>query len=228
MARMDRLQMSDMRAMELQNERHNPVSGARGGSATPSMGLSMFRGGNFRGGKSKKHHEEESDSDGEACAAGRHLGAHIMKLHGGAYHSAFMKGMGAGGMSGAGHMVGVGGSRTGAYEGEGHCEGGGPISGLNIPIISGLAGMFGLGKEPKTPSKAELQKALAHLKGGAGAENVAEMVGGGIKGWLIHKMARLLLPALKYRVWRLYNAGLSRGQYDDASFEKTLDDLPLG
>jgi hypothetical protein len=190
----------------------------------------MFRGGATKA-EQKKVHTQGRHLMGaldEAKLAGTALIRHIAQLHGSGYADAFRGGMDYG-MSGGGHMVGVGGSRTGAYEGEGRhhheMEGGGPISGLNIPIISGLAGMFGLGKEPKTPSKAELQKALAHLKGGSHCEG---LTGGGLKGWLIHKMAKMMLPALRYRVWRLYNAGLSRGQYDDASFEQTLDNLPLG
>jgi hypothetical protein len=42
MARLAGKHRGDMRAMEEQMERHNPV---RGRGATPSMGLSQFRGG---------------------------------------------------------------------------------------------------------------------------------------------------------------------------------------
>jgi hypothetical protein len=57
---------ADMRAMEEESERHNPVR--RGAGATPSMGLSQFRGG-------KKHHKNEvvmmdSDSDEELEGGG--------------------------------------------------------------------------------------------------------------------------------------------------------------
>lgn len=57
---------ADMRALEEESERHNPVR--RGAGATPSMGLSQFRGG-------KKHHKNEvvmvdSDSDEELEGGG--------------------------------------------------------------------------------------------------------------------------------------------------------------
>jgi hypothetical protein len=49
--------------------------------------------------------------------------------------------------------------------GMGHCDyrGAGIISGLNIPIISGLAGMFGLGKEKKKRAPSARNQAIAKL-----------------------------------------------------------------
>jgi hypothetical protein len=110
--------MADHRAMEEQQERENPINektllehrseaeqhnrlsgqGVCGGSATPSMGLSMYRGGakhtlqdhlkhpNKGFGKQKK--------PSEAHEMGRHLGLHLHQLHGGAFHKDFMAGMG--------------------------------------------------------------------------------------------------------------------------------------
>lgn len=96
MARFARKQMADMRAMEEEAERTNPLDG-RG--ATPSMGLSQFRGG---GGDS------DSESDDDAMAQGKALSEHLHKLHGKGYARNFHQGMS---MSG-----GLG---TGRYEGEG-------------------------------------------------------------------------------------------------------------
>ena len=91
MARRDRKAMADMRAMEEQAERMNPIAGT---GATPSMGLSQFRGGRkMKGcGKLKIIHEggaEEAPSE---------------------------------------DMVG-----------------GGFLSDLHIPVVSNIAGLFGLG-----------------------------------------------------------------------------------
>lgn len=132
MNRMERKAMADSRALEEQNERMNPLSG-RG--ATPSMGLSQFRGGK----KMMKN----------AAAQGKQLMDHLTSLHGGAYAKEFHKGMsGAGPFSSLGHgisdIVGLfglgkkeesesesdeeeemkkkkkkGGLRTGRYEGQG-------------------------------------------------------------------------------------------------------------
>lgn len=128
------LNMADHRAMEEQMERHNPVNPKQmlgnkretalrnvGAGATPSMGLSQFRGGRkaqlhtedmegceTRGGMgagraklqsramkepSNLHRAEAS----EAHQMGLHLGKHIHSLHGGAYHKDFVNGMMEGG-----------------------------------------------------------------------------------------------------------------------------------
>jgi hypothetical protein len=106
--------MADHRAMEEQMERHNPVNPKKllsnrrentmrlsGAGATPSMGLSEYRGG-------KKHNlmdhlanpmegmgRADSDSDEEACGMGRALSTHLTNLHGKGFHRSFMRGMGA-------------------------------------------------------------------------------------------------------------------------------------
>lgn len=105
--------------MEEQHRRQNPLSGA---GATPSMGLSQYRGG------MRSDSESESDSEdsvggklrrrcaggakrkmaarrapmSEAMAMGLHLGKHLHGLHGGAFVEDFGRGMA---------------SATGAYEG---------------------------------------------------------------------------------------------------------------
>lgn len=127
-ARMAHKAMADARAMEEEAERMNPIHGA---GATPSMGLSQFRGGAKKLAKRIAKMEAETPSmaqteedamavmpsgeyDGagkhksEAMAQGSQLGQHLHRLHGGAYVKEFMEGMGM-----------AGGAQTGAYEGEG-------------------------------------------------------------------------------------------------------------
>lgn len=91
------LQLADRRAMEEQMERENPVNPKKllGAGATPSIGLSQFR-----GGKSLSRRQEKkavSDSDAEAIAMGQALGNHLHNLHGGSFHRAFCNGMMDGG-----------------------------------------------------------------------------------------------------------------------------------
>jgi hypothetical protein len=105
--------------MEEQNERSNPIR--RGAGATPSAGLSQFRGGSTRmvgcgTGAGRKQYESESDEEcgagtgagrrrkhpkheemSEAMAQGLHLGRHLHALHGGAFHKDFVDGMIRGG-----------------------------------------------------------------------------------------------------------------------------------
>lgn len=100
------LALADDRAMEWENERMNPINPKAeltknknglmsGGSATPSMGLSQFRGGMLSrtSGKTSVAYAPPS----EAHQMGLHLGKHLVKLHGGAYHKDFMTGMAGGG-----------------------------------------------------------------------------------------------------------------------------------
>jgi len=103
--RMDRrdvvLGMAQRRAMEEQGERTNPLDG-RG--ATPSMGLSQFRGGDAVA--RRKPLSAPPSRLSEAMEAGRHLGLHLSALHGKGYAEDFHKGM-------------SGGYDSGAYQGEG-------------------------------------------------------------------------------------------------------------
>jgi len=109
MARLAGKARGDMRAMEEQSERHNPV---RGCGATPSMGLSQFRGGGTGGGEDSDSDEElvgggagemtrmvGSGTGGrrrkgmsEATQMGLHLGKHLNKLHGGGFVDDFKQG----------------------------------------------------------------------------------------------------------------------------------------
>ena len=102
MARLAGKMRGDMRAMEEESMRHNPMVG-RG--ATPSMGLSQFRGGR------RHEEEEESESDEEleggetyhggarsrkrmskAARMGAHLSHHIHTLHGAGWWDDFKSG----------------------------------------------------------------------------------------------------------------------------------------
>jgi hypothetical protein len=105
MARKARAVLADMRAMEEEGERMNPINPKKaiGGAAVPSMGLSQFRGGRAK----REHSPEECDIEG----AGKMLGEQLHAMHGGAYMAKFMKGMGM-----------CGGMNTGRYEGEGKLE----------------------------------------------------------------------------------------------------------
>jgi hypothetical protein len=105
--------------MAEQHERLNPVNPKRelmrnkngvmgapqtmsGGSATPSMGLSQYRGGGTKKGQmrltARKAYESDTDSgsDSEAYQMGKHLSKHISHLHGGSFHKSFCKGMSGG------------------------------------------------------------------------------------------------------------------------------------
>ena len=138
-ARMEAKAMADARAMDEQAERTNPI---RGRGATPSMGLSQYRGGAKKKTKSRSPSPSEElvggamvgcgmervvgagkkkkgESMKEATAMGLHLGKHLHSLHGAGFYSDFQKGMelaGEGKMT-IQHMSG--GLRTGRYEGKG-------------------------------------------------------------------------------------------------------------
>jgi hypothetical protein len=120
--RMAHKAMADSRAMEEQMERENPLDG-RG--ATPSMGLSQFRGG--------------------AMAHGKALSEHLHSLHGSAYAKDFCRGMTQCGGLGTGRYEG-----QGAVSDIGHKLSDmlpGPYGKFGHSV-SKLAGLFGLGKQP--------------------------------------------------------------------------------
>lgn len=91
----------DMRAMEEQMTlpQSNPV---RGGGATPSMGLSQFRGGGDMGrvvgagfhrpAVERPIHYKGRGKKGEAMRMGHALGTHINQLHGGGFFDDFKRG----------------------------------------------------------------------------------------------------------------------------------------
>ena len=108
------LALADERAMEWENERHNPVNPKMmlnnrkedmnrlvGQGATPSMGLSEFRGGGTTKGMKRRTARlaYEKPTETEAYMMGHHLGQHLHNLHGGAYHKDFCMGMTGGAMT---------------------------------------------------------------------------------------------------------------------------------
>lgn len=122
MAREARAAMADHRAMMIESNRENPRNVIRGRGATPSMGLSQFRGGG------KREAAMEGDMS-EAFGQGRHLYSHLHGLHGAGYAEDFKKGMSGGSRSGATegqgkkfHIMPDGSRMEGATHGGDHCE----------------------------------------------------------------------------------------------------------
>ena len=138
MARLARKQMADMRALEEQAERQNVLKGS---GATPSMGLSQFRGG-------KKHAND-------ASAQGAALAEHLHALHGSGYARDFHSGMAM-----------AGGLGTGRYEGEGKMKGGfwGALATLAAPLLGKLLGQGKMTKEGHDEFMAEVRKRIAEDK----------------------------------------------------------------
>ena len=108
MARIAGKVRGDMRAMEEEMERHNPIVG---GSATPSMGLSQFRGGRHGSdsdssssssssddeneqlvGGSRRRRQAKAKGMSEAMEMGLHLGKHLHGLHGAGFFDDFKSG----------------------------------------------------------------------------------------------------------------------------------------
>lgn len=113
-----------------------------------SAGLARVVGSGKRGKKAKKAMEECDeceDSDEEMSGAGkqgRMLREHIEKIHGGAFLSKFLKGLSGDMRRDAPSLI--------QHKTVGQSvEGSGFISDLGIPIVSNLAGIFGLGKGEK-------------------------------------------------------------------------------
>lgn len=119
MARLAGKHRGDMRAMEEEMERTNPISGRAnlrvdrrhmpiaGSGATPSMGLSQFRGGAMEGCGDDDGEEMEGGGDmtrmvgagngrkkgmSEATQMGLHLGKHLHSLHGAGFFDDFSRG----------------------------------------------------------------------------------------------------------------------------------------
>lgn len=170
--------------MEEQMERHNPVSG-RG--ATPSMGLSQFRGG---GGGSESESDEEMVGGGdmsrmvgagrkkkgmsEATQMGLHLGKHLHSLHGAGFFDDFKRGF----MSVVSPVANIAKSVL-------------PMMGPEGMAASGVMNAIGLGKRRKakggaTNSDTGRYEGKGRRKGcgtGAGRESEdAEMTGMGMLG----------------------------------------------
>jgi len=108
MVRRHHLALADDRAIEHEEERDNPVErgvnlfnqptpqqSMVGRGATPSMGLSQFRGGVMR----KATRAKAMAARSEAHMMGEHLGKHLADLHGGAYRDEFCHGLSGGSWS---------------------------------------------------------------------------------------------------------------------------------
>ena len=145
--------MADVRALEEEAERANPIRGGYVGS----MGLSRFKGGR-KSVPMRRTLSKQIDADIAARPSIHNLLEQMeADMPSGEYGYAGM----------------AGGINTGRYEGEGNLhilhesdsdsemEGAGVISDLGIPVISDLAGMFGLGKRP---SKKKLLSVLQRIK----------------------------------------------------------------
>lgn len=119
MARSERKVMADMRALEEEAERYNPVNPVRkstrmgytglvrGSGATPSMGLSTVRGGALLGesghgqrvvgagtkkGQMRKTSRKAYEMTGGAKEMGAHLSSRLMELHGKGFWDDFKSG----------------------------------------------------------------------------------------------------------------------------------------
>ena len=107
MARMFAKKRGDLRALDEEAERENPIVYGRG--ATPSMGLSQFRGGGGIVGAGKPRGRPRKSSAkkmSEAMMMGEHLGKHLCGIHGGAFHRDFTEGLirGSGFFDDVGHF----------------------------------------------------------------------------------------------------------------------------
>ena len=172
MARLAGKQRGDMRAMEEQMERHNPVSG-RG--ATPSMGMSQFRGGAYGCGDEESDEELVGGGTGgmsrmvgagtggrkkkgmsEATQMGLHLGKHLHGLHGAGFFDDFKQGF----MSVVGPVAGIAKSVL-------------PMMGPEGLAASGVMGALGLGKARRGRGK------LSITHGGATNSDTGAYLGKG-------------------------------------------------
>jgi hypothetical protein len=216
------LELADQRAMEEQMERHNPVNPKKllsnrredamrvsGAGATPSMGLSEYRGG-------KKHnladhlanpmkgfgksYDADSDSDEEACGMGRMLGQHLHSLHGKGFHRSFMRGMGFSSEQRAGMMLGqnkkgrsrnngppllsgnVNGNVSGGMMGAGMLDQPMPVSGTNLSVSGAgriVGGAMGAGLTGGFPTGSGLRGGFPAGAGRMGAGQTGEYEGQG-------------------------------------------------
>ncbi len=186
---MARKQMADMRALEEEAERMNPINEVhnsyregytgivRGSGATPSMGLSQIRGG-------RKHKAKMAEGNEDAKSQGKALMEHLHNLHGSGYARDFHAGMamsgglgtgryegeGSGaGMEGCGTGAGMEGCGTGAGE---EMKGGfwGALASLAAPLIGSL---FGKGQMTK-----EAHDMLMKKLGNAKSKRKAKLEGG--------------------------------------------------
>lgn len=202
-ARQARLALADSRAMEEQAERTNPINPKRqigsrkgrtalvaegdeytGGGATPSMGLSQYRGGAIQG---CGEHDEELVGSGivgagragagragagkkpkasEAHEMGHHLGKHLHELHGGGFFDDFARGF----MSVIRPVANIASFIPG------------PV-GMAARLASGVlgSGASGAGKKPRGKGKLTITHGGGNVSG-PGYEAVSGIRGGGDMG----------------------------------------------
>lgn len=153
MARQDRKALADLRAMEEQGERMNPVNPKKAVKATRAY-ADKPRTSLVASGKLELVHHEEPDSDEEhAEEAGGLLASHIKGLHGAGYLKKFHSGLSK-------HLAAEakGGMNTGAYEGEGLSGGAHP----GMPVVGGISSGPGYyeasGKKKRAPSDARKKR----------------------------------------------------------------------
>jgi hypothetical protein len=179
---MERLAMADDRALEEEAMRMNPVNPKKllpaerkgagrmvgGAGATPSMGLSQFRGGRTRKMPKLKVDTHPHESD-EAHEMGRHLGAHLLSLHGSGFHERFLEGMNMGNQYAPDGLMG--GAKSGAYEGQGMygSMAGGSMMGDAFRAMAGLGGKSGANKllsGSEDLSKTMMNTGIKKVRGG--------------------------------------------------------------
>ena len=126
MARLAVRALADMRALEEEAERFNPVGAGKHSLIDHLEHPTKAFGKAKKAKKVEVEMKEESESDDDmehGVEAGRMLRKHIEEVHGGAYLHKFLSGMtqkSAGAVSGGERVVG--GMNTGAYEGEGKAK----------------------------------------------------------------------------------------------------------
>jgi hypothetical protein len=171
--------------MEEQHERENPVNPKEqlnsrredsnrlvGAGATPSMGLSEYRGGGTKKGQTRKT-ARLAYMPSEPHQMGAHLGKHIMGLHGGAFHGDFLKGMESARMGDMARQPGrpalLSGRQHGKKtmrEGAGMLDEPMPMPGTNLSLSG--SGLFSSSAERVAKRKAMGAGRCGRIVGGAG------------------------------------------------------------
>jgi len=138
MARLARKARADARALEEEAERENPLDG-RG--ATPSMGLSQFRGGRAVGAGSGGYKSGRYEGEGDLHVQVQRRGKDG-KMKGGFLPLGLLASVLA---KPIGNMLNNLTTGKNVITGKG-MDGSGFLSDLGIPVVSDIAGMFGFGE----------------------------------------------------------------------------------